>query len=119
MWKRAVRWLNGRCSTRRDPTRSGLNLRFAPCWRASRKRMIYLFMDGAPTHVDLFDYKPKLTELHGTPIPDEYLAGKRFSTMTGNAKGKLVLAPVEPFKQRGRSGAWVSNFLPYTAEIAD
>ena len=91
----------------------------APHFAPRAKRVIYLFMDGAPTHVDLFDYKPKLQELHGTPIPDEYLAGKRFSTMTGNAKGKLVLGPVEPFKQRGQSGAWVSNFLPYTAEIAD
>ena len=91
----------------------------APHFAPKAKRVIYLFMDGAPTHVDLFDYKPKLQELHGTPIPDEYLAGKRFSTMTGNAKGKLVLGPVEPFKQRGQSGAWVSNFLPYTAEIAD
>ena len=91
----------------------------APHFAPKAKRVIYLFMDGAPTHVDLFDYKPKLQELHGTPIPDEYLAGKRFSTMTGNAKGKLVLGPVEPFKQHGQSGAWVSHFLPYTAEIAD
>ncbi|HKS37395.1 MAG TPA: DUF1501 domain-containing protein [Verrucomicrobiae bacterium] len=100
-------------------SRDGFAQTVAPHFAPKAKRVIYLFMDGAPTHVDLFDYKPKLQELHGTPIPDEYLAGKRFSTMTGNAKGKLVLAPVEPFQQRGQSGAWVSNFLPYTAEIAD
>jgi len=100
-------------------SREGFAQTVAPHFAPKAKRVIYLFMDGAPTHVDLFDYKPKLQELHGTPIPDEYLAGKRFSTMTGNAKGKLVLGPVEPFKQRGQSGAWVSNFLPYTAEIAD
>ena len=90
-----------------------------PHFPAKAKRVIYLFMNGAPTHVDLFDYKPKLQAMHGTPIPDEYLAGKRFSTMTGNAQGKLVLGPIEPFKQRGQSGAWVSDFLPYTASIAD
>ena len=100
-------------------SRDGLAEMVGPHFAPKAKRVIYLFMDGAPTHVDLFDYKPKLQELHGTPIPDEYLAGKRFSTMTGNAKGKLVLGPIEPFKQRGQSGAWVSNFLPYTAEIAD
>ena len=100
-------------------SRDGFAETVAPHFAPKAKRVIYLFMDGAPTHVDLFDYKPKLQELHGTPIPDEYLAGKRFSTMTGNAKGKLVLGPVEPFKQRGQSGAWVSDFLPYTAEIAD
>lgn len=83
------------------------------------KRIIYLFQNGAPTHVDLFDYKPKLTQLHGRPVPDDYIAGKRFSTMTGKADGKLLLAPVEPFHQRGQSGAWVSEFLPYTAQIAD
>jgi len=81
--------------------------------------IIYLFQNGAPTHVDLFDYKPKLQALHGQRIPDEYVAGKRFSTMTGKADGKLLLAPVEPFHQRGQSGAWVSEFLPHTARIAD
>ncbi|MFM8359456.1 MAG: DUF1501 domain-containing protein, partial [Verrucomicrobiota bacterium] len=83
------------------------------------RRIIYLFQNGAPTHVDLFDYKPRLRELHGKPVPDGYLGGKRFSTMTGKADGKLLLAPVEPFRQHGQSGAWVSDFLPYTARIAD
>ncbi len=83
------------------------------------KRVIYLFQNGAPTHVDLFDYKPKIGTLHGKPVPDSFLGDKRFSTMTGNATGKLLLAPIEPFKQHGKSGAWVSNFLPYTAKIAD
>ena len=100
-------------------SRDGFTQNVAPHFAPKAKRVIYLFMDGAPTHVDLFDYKPKLQAMHGTVIPDEYLAGKRFSTMTGNAKGKLVLGPVEPFKQHGQSGAWVSNFLPYTASIAD
>ena len=96
------------------PGASGLP-HFAP--RA--KRVIYLFMNGAPTHVDLFDYKPKLKELHGKPVPQEYVGGKRFSTMTGNPKGKLMLSPVEPFHRRGQSGAWVSDFMPHTAGVAD
>jgi hypothetical protein len=83
------------------------------------KRVIYLFQNGAPTHVDLFDWKPRLRELHGQPLPSGYADGKRFSTMTGQADGKLMLAPVEPFRQRGESGAWVSDFLPFTAGIAD
>ncbi|MCA9037204.1 MAG: DUF1501 domain-containing protein, partial [Planctomycetaceae bacterium] len=90
-----------------------------PHFPARAKRMIYLFQNGAPTHVDLFDYKPRLTELHGTPVPDGYLGDKRFSTMTGNAQGKLMLAPVEPFAQHGRCGAWVSRFMPHTAGIVD
>ena len=83
------------------------------------KHVIYLFQNGGPTHVDLFDYKPQLQALHGQRVPDDYVAGKRFSTMTGAPEGKLLLAPVEPFHQRGESGAWVSDFLPHTAEIAD
>jgi hypothetical protein len=83
------------------------------------KRIIYLFQNGAPTHVDLFDYKPQLQAFHGSPVPEDFIGGKRFSTMTGSATGKLLLAPVEPFAQHGKSGAWVSNFLPHTAKIAD
>ena len=90
-----------------------------PHFKPKAKNIIYLFQNGAPTHVDLFDYKPKIMEMHGKPVPDSYVGNKRFSTMTGKANGKLMLAPVEPFKQRGQSGAWVSDFLPYTAEIAD
>ena len=90
-----------------------------PHFTPKAKRVIYLFQNGGPTHVDLFDYKPKLIEMHGQPLPQEYIGEKRFSTMTGNTAGKVMLAPVEPFRQRGQSGAWVSDFLPHTAGIAD
>jgi hypothetical protein len=90
-----------------------------PHFPAKAKRVIWLFQNGAPTHVDLFDYKPKLQELHGQPLPAGYSEGRRFSTMTGAADGKLMLAPVERFRKRGDSGAWVSDFLPHTAAIAD
>ncbi len=90
-----------------------------PHFAPKAKRVIYLFMNGAPTHVDLFDWKPKLQQMHGNPVPEEYTGDKRFSTMTGDPKGKLLLAPVEPFKQYGQSGAWVSALMPHTAAIAD
>ncbi len=84
------------------------------------KRVIHLFQNGAPTHVDLYDWKPKLKALHGREVPAEYIGDRRFSTMTGKANGKLLLAPVEEFQQHGRSGAWVSNkFLPHIASVAD
>ncbi len=51
---------------------------------AKAKRVIYLFQNGAPSHVDLFDYKPALRQWHGKQIPDEVVGGKRFSTMTGH-----------------------------------
>ncbi|MDG2124867.1 MAG: DUF1501 domain-containing protein [Verrucomicrobiales bacterium] len=98
---------------------AGGGLEALPHFAPKAKRVICLFQNGAPTHVDLFDYKPKLYSMHGQPVPDEYVAGKRFSTMTGNASGKVMLQPVEPFKQRGKCGAWVSDFLPYTAGVVD
>ena len=65
-------------------------LSFAP--RA--KRVIYLFQNGAPTHGDLFDYKPRLHKLHATPVPEEYLGCKRFSTMTGNPRAITRVLPI-------------------------
>ncbi len=104
-------------STRRGIREMGLD--DLPHHVAKAKNVIYMFHNGGPTHVDMFDYKPLLQELHGKPVPDEYIQGKRFSTMTGEPQGKLLLGSVEPFKQYGNSGAWVSNLMPHTAEIVD
>ncbi|MEO7598599.1 MAG: DUF1501 domain-containing protein, partial [Opitutus sp.] len=101
-----------------EPHRFG-GLPGVPHMAPKAKRVINLFMNGGPTHVDLFDWKPRLAAMHGKPMPDEYLGSKRFSTMTSAAKGKLILAPVEPFQQHGKCGAWVSAFLPHTAKIVD
>ena len=88
---------------------------FAP----KAKRIIYLFQNGAPTHVDLFDYKPKLREWAGKQIPDEVVGGKRFSTMTSGQTDRPVLPEISQFAQHGASGAWVSDLMPHIAEIAD
>ncbi len=111
----ALAGILGRDARAAGETIPTLGSHFAP--RA--KRVIYLFQNGAPTHVDLFDYKERLVREHGKPVPDEYIGGKRFSTMTGKADGKRLLAPVEPFRQHGASGAWVSALMPHTAQIAD
>jgi hypothetical protein len=90
-----------------------------PHFAPKAKRVIYLFQNGAPSHVDLFDYKPKLKEWHGQQIPDEVVGGRRFSTMTGNQTARPVISEISNFARHGRSGAWVSDFLPRTAAIAD
>lgn len=87
--------------------------------RPRAKRLIYLFMNGAPSQIELFDPKPELRKLHGKPVPPSFVKGKRFSTMTGKAESKRLLAPLEPFAQHGESGAWLSRLLPYTASVAD
>ena len=86
---------------------------------ASAKRVIYLFQNGAPSHVDLFDFKPMLRQWQGRQLPAELLGDKRFSTMTGGQNDKPALPEITQFHQHGQSGAWISNFLPHTASIAD
>src|SRR5689334_7195071 len=90
-----------------------------PHFAPKARRVIYLFQNGAPSHVDLFDYKPRLKQWHGKEIPPEIQGGKRLSTMTGGQKAKPVLGEITKFDRHGQSGAWVSDFLPHTASIAD
>src|SRR3954471_23668957 len=73
-----------------------------PHFAPKAKRVIYLFQNGAPSHVDLFDYKPKLREWHGKQIPDEVAGKKRFSTMTGNQTARPVIAEISKFAQHGK-----------------
>jgi len=87
---------------------------------ARAKRVIYLFMAGGPSQLELFDHKPKLVEYNGKPIPDSFLQGKRFAFMDTFAKEPpKLLAPKRRFAQHGQSGAWVSELLPHTARIVD
>lgn len=90
------------------------------CHHAPRaKRVIFIVQNGGPSHIDLFDDKPKLRELHGTQIPDSIVGGRRFSSMTGGQSKRPCLRAIQPLPKRGQSGATVSNLLPYTAAIAD
>jgi hypothetical protein len=91
-----------------------------PHFRPRAKAVIYLFMAGGPSQLELFDYKPKLQELHGKPIPDEFIKGKRFAFMDTFAKEvPKLLASRRQFAQHGQSGAWVSECLPHFAGIVD
>jgi hypothetical protein len=90
-----------------------------PHYAAKAKRVIYLFQNGAPSHVDLFDYKPELTKRKGQQIPDSVVKGARFSTMTSGQTARPCLPEITKFSQHGKSGAWVSDFLPHTAGVAD
>jgi hypothetical protein len=86
---------------------------------ARAKRVIMLHMLGAISHVDTFDYKPVLEKMHGQEIPPSVREMQRLSTMSGGQSAFPIVGPLRPFKQRGESGAWVSEFLPYTAAVAD
>jgi hypothetical protein len=85
---------------------------------AKAKNVIYLFMAGGPSQLEMFEHKPLLTKLNGKPIPESYTKGKRFAFMDSSHRSDL-LGPKIAFKQHGQSGAWVSDFLPHTAKIVD
>jgi hypothetical protein len=83
------------------------------------KRVVYLLMSGAPSQVDLFEYKPLLEKRRGEELPESVHMGQRLTTMTSGQARKALLPPIAPVRPRGASGAWVSDYLPHTAAIAD
>jgi Protein of unknown function (DUF1501) len=87
-----------------------------PHFPARAKSIIYLFMAGAPSQVDLLDFKPKLQELDGQHIPQEMLKGERFAFIKGVPK--LLGSPYE-FKRHGKSGQEISELLPHLSGVAD
>jgi hypothetical protein len=81
--------------------------------------LIYLHMNGGPSQIDLWDYKPKLRELFDTDLPESVRMGQRITTMTSGQK-RLPIAPSKfAFHQHGQCGMWVSELLPYTAQMVD
>lgn len=89
-----------------------------PHFAPKAKRVIYLMQSGAPSQIDLYDYKPKLAEFRGQLLPESVRNGQRLTTMT--AAQKLTIQPSHfKFKQHGQSGAWVSELLPNISTIAD
>jgi hypothetical protein len=86
---------------------------------ARAKRVIYLFMHGGPSQMDLFDHKPHLQSQHGQELPASVRMNQRLTTMSSNQKALLVAPSPFKFAQHGRSGAWMSELLPRLAGVAD
>jgi hypothetical protein len=89
-----------------------------PHFPARAKSVIFLFMAGGPSQLDMFEHKPALDRLDGEFIPESFVAGKRFAFMDSMAKPKLLGTRFR-FAQHGGSGAWVSELMPHTARIVD
>jgi hypothetical protein len=85
-------------------------------FRSKAKNIIYLHMAGAPSTLDLFDYKPKLMELNGKPCPDSYIRGQQFAFIKGTPK---LLGTPHKFARYGQSGQEISEILPHLATVAD
>ena len=90
-----------------------------PNFPAKAKRIIYLFMSGGPAQQDLFDYKPKLRELNGQPIPPEVLGQQRLTGMSAGQSIFPLAGSQFDFAQHGKSGAWFSSLVPKLAGVAD
>ena len=110
------RWFLGQCGLSLGAIALG-----DPVPAAARaKRVIFLFMAGGPSQLELFDWKPKLQELHGQPVPRSLLDGKRFAFMDSYFKKQLsLLGTTRKFARHGERGTWVSELLPHTAKIVD
>jgi uncharacterized protein (DUF1501 family) len=90
-----------------------------PHFAPKARRLIYLFMNGGPSQIDLMDYKPGLGKIYDTDLPDSIRMGQRLTTMT-SGQSRFPIAPSRyEFKQYGQSGMWFSELLPHTAKIAD
>ena len=101
------------------PSLSNGGLPGLPHFALKAKRVIYLFMSGGPSQMDLFDYKPLLNQMNGQPLPDSVRQGQRLTGMSSNQASLPLAGSIFKFAQHGKSQAWVSDLLPNTARVAD
>jgi len=95
-----------------DPGVAGL-----PHFRPRIKRVIFLYMSGGPSQFETFDYKPRLAEMDGKPMPESLTRGQPIAQLQGQTL--KCLGPQIPFQKHGESGQEISDFLPWTARLAD
>jgi hypothetical protein len=90
-----------------------------PHFPPKAKRAIYLHMNGGPSQMDLFDFKPKMDAMYDKDLPDSIRKGQRLTTMT-SGQARFPIAPSKyKFARQGQSGMWMSELLPWTARLAD
>jgi hypothetical protein len=94
-------------------------LKGLPHFTPKARRVIYLFQSGAPSQMDLFDYKPELNDLRGSELPDSVRKGQRLTGMTATQSSFPVAPSKFKFARHGHGGAWVSELLPHTAKVVD
>ena len=90
-----------------------------PNFAPKAKRVIYLFQSGAPSQMDLFDYKPNMARQFDADLPDSIRQGQRLTGMTSGQKRFPIAPSIFDFKQHGQSGAWVSELMPNIARVSD
>ena len=94
-------------------------MRALPKIAPKAKRVVYLFMSGGPSQFETYDYKPKLKDLFGKELPDSVRKGQRLTGMSANQASLPMVPSMYSFKQHGKTKTWVSDLLPYTAQVVD
>src|SRR5262249_42300712 len=90
-----------------------------PHFPPKAKRAIYLFMNGGPAQMDLWDYKPKMREWFDKDLPESVRKGQRLTTMT-SGQARFPIAPSKyKFSRAGKCGTWITELLPHTAKVVD
>ncbi|MCA9136066.1 MAG: DUF1501 domain-containing protein, partial [Planctomycetales bacterium] len=113
-------WNPGLIGTAAAAGHSNPGLPQFPNFAPKAKRIIYLFMAGGPSHIDLFDYKPEMRQFHGKELPESVRQGQRLTGMTSGQKSFPCVAPMFEFGRFGQHGTWVNkDILPHTAGIVD
>lgn len=107
----------GRGGETEDVLRGYRGLSGFPHHPVRAKRVIFLYMAGGPSHLETFDYKPELARLDGQPMPESFTAGQPIAQLQGQEL--KVLGHQTAFQQYGQSGQYISDFLPWTAKLAD
>ncbi|MFT3949599.1 MAG: DUF1501 domain-containing protein [Agriterribacter sp.] len=102
-----------------SPIIAGSGVMGAPDIPARAKRVVYLFQSGGPSQFETFDYKPMLEKMHGQDLPDSVRKGQRLTGMSAQQSALPLVGSSFKFQQSGKSGAWVSELMPYTGTIAD
>src|SRR5947199_7205864 len=100
-----------------DPKTGGLA--GLPHFPPKAKRVIFLHQSGAPSQMELFDYKPNLAKLQGSELPDSVRMGQRITGMTSGQSSFPVAPSIFKFNQYGKSGAWISELMPHHTKIVD
>ncbi|MFM9910524.1 MAG: DUF1501 domain-containing protein [Chitinophagaceae bacterium] len=94
-------------------------LKAIPHFAPKAKRVIYLFMSGGPSQFETFDYKPKLVNMFGQPLPESIRQGQRLTSMSSSQSILPIVPSIYKFNQYGQTQTWVSELLPHTAEVID
>jgi len=111
---------NASANTSANGTQSGVGgVPGVPHFPAKAKRVIYLFMSGAPSQLDMWDYKPKMNDWYDKDLPDSIRNGQRITTMTSGQKRFPIAPSTFKFSQHGTEGVWISELLPHTAKVVD